>query len=599
MEEYHVQDLEPEAVNEGIISADSGVAGVSRTEMDELEMMEKPKVEKPEDKEIISVQEVDLDALFAETSSSLAKEAGEDAAEKAEEEPAVEEVTAEEIIGEPEEVVAEETVDTAGDVLEEKVEGAVETVTEEEPAETLTDAADEAMAAFEASLSGLSLDFAEETSSDAPETETSAESTEEQETEEDITGSEAAPVIEMEYPEETEETEPEIEDLDATRVIPDVTKQDAWHATPGDTQEFNLEEELKAALSGMDGLREQEEAERSASLDPEPETASEEEIAFEEKTEPMTEENTTEESVVEEGSETEAEEPEGDHIDKMLEEAEIQPDISEMTLERETPEEKRQRILNNTRPERLTAEQKQLFSYFAKVPGMDDQILDAIHGAYDHASEKTSHRGNIAIMGSHGTGKTRLSEGLVKAICKELGLKAVKYANLDASDINRKDPATIINKMAGGFLLIERASFMTPETIEKLSKAMDFRTDSMILLIEDDKANMRKMLADYPEFAEKFETVISIPVFTNDELVTFARTYARENGFRMDEMGVLALYTMIGDNQKEDEPITIGKVKEMVDGAIRKASGVKLGRKLSKRHTDADGRILLMKRICL
>lgn len=593
MEDYHVQDLEPEAVNEGIISADSGVAGVSRTEMDELEMMEKPKVEKPEDKEIISVQEVDLDALFAETSSSLAKEAGEDAAEKAEEEPAVEEVTAEEIIGEPEEVVAEETVDTAGDVLEERVEGAVETVTEEEPAETLTDAADEAMAAFEASLSGLSLDFAEETSSDAPETETSAESTEEQETEEDITGSEAAPMIEMEYPEETEETEPEIEDLDATRVIPDVTKQDAWHATPGDTQEFNLEEELKAALSGMDGLREQEEAERSASLDPEPETASEEEIAFEEKTEPMTEENTTEESVVEEGSETEAEEPEGDHIDKMLEEAEIQPDISEMTLERETPEEKRQRILNNTRPERLTAEQKQLFSYFAKVPGMDDQILDAIHGAYEYASEKTSHRGNIAIMGSHGTGKTRLSEGLVKAICKELGLKAVKYANLDASDINRKDPATIISKMAGGFLLIERASFMTPETIEKLSQAMDFRTDSMILLIEDDKANMRKMLADYPEFAEKFETVISIPVFTNDELVTFARTYARENGFRMDEMGVLALYTMIGDNQKEDEPITIGKVKEMVDGAIRKASGVKLGRKLSKRHTDADGRILL------
>ena len=594
MEDYHVQDLEPEAVNEGIISADSGVAGVSRTEMDELEMMEKPKVEKPEDKEIISVQEVDLDALFAETSSSLAKEAGEDAAEKAEEEPAVEEVTAEEIIGEPEEVVAEEKVDAAGDVLEERVEGAVETVPEEkEPAETLTDAADEAMAAFEASLSGLSLDFAEETSSDAPETETSAESTEEQETEEDITGSEAAPVIEMEYPEETEETEPEIEDLDATRVIPDVTKQDAWHVTPGDTQEFNLEEELKAALSGMDELREQEEAEQSASLDPEPETASEEEIAFEEKTEPITEENTTEESVVEEGSETEAEEPEGDHIDKMLEEAEIQPDISEMTLERETPEEKRQRILNNTRPERLTAEQKQLFSYFAKVPGMDDQILDAIHGAYEYASEKTSHRGNIAIMGSHGTGKTRLSEGLVKAICKELGLKAVKYANLDASDINRKDPATIISKMAGGFLLIERASFMTPETIEKLSQAMDFRTDSMILLIEDDKANMRKMLADYPEFAEKFETVISIPVFTNDELVTFARTYARENGFRMDEMGVLALYTMIGDNQKEDEPITIGKVKEMVDGAIRKASGVKLGRKLSKRHTDADGRILL------
>ena len=623
MEDYHVQDLEPEAVNEGIISADSGVAGVSRTEMDELEMMEKPKVEKPEDKEIISVQEVDLDALFAETSSSLAKEAGGDVTEKSEDEPAVEEVTAEEIVGEPEEVVAEETVDAAGDVLEETVEGTAEMVTEEkepelsevveetveepiaeekieEPTESLTDAADqeektaedvaadEAMAAFEASLSGLSLDFGEETSSDAPETETSIEPTEEH-----ITESEEEPVIEMEYPEESEATESETEDLDATRVIPDVTEQDTWHATPGDTQEFNLEEELKAALGGMDEFREQEEAEQSASLDLEPETASEEEITFEENTEPVTEENTTEESVVTEVPEEDTEEPEGDHIEKMLAEAEIQPDISEMTVERETPEEKRQRILNNTRPERLTAEQKQLFSYFAKVPGMDDQILDAIHGAYEHASEKTSHRGNIAIMGSHGTGKTRLSEGLVKAICKELGLKAAKYANLDASDVNRKDPATIISKMAGGFLLIERASFMTPETIEKLSQAMDFRTDSMILLIEDDKANMRKMLADYPEFAEKFETVISIPVFTNDELVTFARTYARENGFRMDEMGVLALYTMIGDNQKEDEPITIGKVKEMVDGAIRKASGVKLGRKLSKRHTDAEGRILL------
>lgn len=620
IEEYHVQDLEPEAVNEGIISADSGVAGVSRTEMGELEMMEKPKVEKPEDKEIVSVQEVDLDALFAETSSSLAKEAG---GEVPADEPTVEEVTTEEIIGEPEEVVAEETVDASGAVLEEEtVEEPADVVTEEnEPADVTEEpvteemstepeektaedlAADEAMAAFEASLSDFSLDFeepeenaAEPTQEEAVEAEDVTETAEEPIAEEETTEpEEAEPVIEMEYPEET--VEPEVEDLDATRVIPDVTEQDAWHATPGDTQEFNLEEELKAALGGMDEFQEQEEAEQSASLDLEPETEAAE-ITFEEEeeeeTEPTAEEEPViEETVTEETSDDETDEPEEDHIEKMLAEAEMQPDISDMTVERETPEEKRQRILNNTRPERLTPEQKQLFSYFAKVPGMDEQILDAIHGAYEHASEKTSHRGNIAIMGSHGTGKTRLSEGLVKAICKELGLEAAKYANLDASDVNRKDPATIISKMAGGFLLIERASFMTPETIEKLSQAMDFRTDSLILLIEDDKANMRKMLADYPEFAEKFETVISIPVFTNDELVTFARTYARENGFRMDEMGVLALYTMIGDNQKEDEPITIGKVKEMVDGAIRKASGVKLGRKLSKRHTDAEGRILL------
>ncbi len=282
------------------------------------------------------------------------------------------------------------------------------------------------------------------------------------------------------------------------------------------------------------------------------------------------------------------------NIDQMLEEAEAEPEIPQTVPENETPEEKRIRIMNATRPDRLTDQQKKLFSYFAKVPGMDQQILDAINGAHSHAGEKTSHRGNIAIMGSHGTGKTRLSDGLVKALCKDLGLPAAKYARLDASDMNSKDPVRVIGKMAGGFLLIERAGHMSAETIAKLSKAMDFRTDSLILIIEDDKTSMRKLLADYPEFAEKFTTVISIPVFTNDELVTFARTYARENGYRMDEMGVLALYTLIGDNQREDEPITIGKVKEMVDGAIRKAGGgLKLGRKISKRHTDAEGRIYL------
>ena len=241
----------------------------------------------------------------------------------------------------------------------------------------------------------------------------------------------------------------------------------------------------------------------------------------------------------------------------------------------------------------LTEDEEKLFTYFAKVPGLKEQILDTLYDVLMGAADITSRTGNVIVMGGRETGKTRLISCLIPAICKELNLDASKVAYVFADQINGKNIAEIVSKMAGGFLLIERASFMPPETIEHLSQTMDFRTDSLILLIEDDKANMRKMLAAYPEFAEKFETVISIPVFTNDELVTFARTYARENGFRMDEMGVLALYTMIGDNQKEDEPITVGKVKEMVDGAIRKASGVKLGRKLSKRHTDAEGRILL------
>ncbi|MBS6735981.1 MAG: hypothetical protein KH275_12470 [Clostridiales bacterium] len=298
--------------------------------------------------------------------------------------------------------------------------------------------------------------------------------------------------------------------------------------------------------------------------------------------------------IVLEANKEKEEEQEQLNIDMLLEEAEVDPEMPATIPEGETPEEKRIRIMNATRPDRLTDQQKKLFSYFAKIPGMDQQILDALNGAYSHSGERTSHRGNIAIMGSHGTGKSRLGDGLVKALCKELGLPAAKYARLDASDMNSKDPARVVAKLSGGFLLIERAGHMSADTISKLSKAMDFRTDSLIVIIEDDKTSMRRMLAEYPEFAEKFATVISIPVFTNDELVSFARTYARENGYRMDEMGVLALYTLIGNNQREDEPITVGKVKEMVDGAIRRAGGgLKLGRKISKRHTDEEGRIYL------
>ena len=267
----------------------------------------------------------------------------------------------------------------------------------------------------------------------------------------------------------------------------------------------------------------------------------------------------------------------------------------EEVLREETPEEARLRILNDTQPDKLSDEQKALFTYFAKVPGMDIQILDAMHGVYHYAGDRTSRHGNIAIMGGYGTGKTKLSEDLVRAICADLKLPATKMARLDASVLNKKDCAQIVAKLAGGFLLIERAGLMYPETIEKLSQAMDFRTDSLVLIIEDEKVSMRGLLRNYPDFAKKFETVISIPVFTNDELVTFARTYARENGYKMDEMGVLALYTQIGNNQKEGEPMTISQVKDMVDRAIAHAEkGTrKFGRRMSRKHTDADDRVIL------
>lgn len=535
IEEYHVTELEPEAVNETVISADQGVSGAHTTVEPDVIERKPEKSEKTEDKEVTSIQEMNLEELFAETSGALAEAAGGKAEEIREKEP-------EEELKIPEVAVAPEE--------ELEIPKIAEVPEVSEPTEPEDETAEAAMAAFEASL-----------------------------------GEEP----EISFEEEQEEQD-EVEELKASLSV-------------GDTQELDLEAQLRAVMGDQEPIEEEakeepkEEQESSLAetlipdldLDLVLEVQKEKEDGIEEKVSEleMTEsiEDIPEIQKVEEEAETSEQ--------MILEEPEKSVEATVKLPQVETPEEKRMRILNDTRPEKLTEHQKNLFSYFAKVPGMDEQILDAIHGAFEYAGEKTSHRGNIAIMGSHGTGKTRLSEGLVKALCKEMGLEAAKYANLDASDMNRKDPAAIIGKMAGGFLLIERASFMTEETIQKLSQAMDFRTDSMILIIEDDKANMRKLLADYPEFAKKFATVISIPVFTNDELVTFARTYAKENGYRMDEMGVLALYTLIGDNQREDEPITIGKVKEMVDGAIRKASGIRLGRKISKRHTDEDGRIFL------
>lgn len=561
IEEYHVTELEPEAVNETVISADQGVSGAHTTVEPDVIERKPEKSEKTEDKEVTSIQEMNLEELFAETSGALAEAAGGKAEEIREKEPE-DLLEAQETIEELEEV--SETPEVAAEPEEELKIPEVAVAPEEEleipeiaevpevsePTEPEDETAEAAMAAFEASL-----------------------------------GEE----LEISFEEEQEEQD-EVEELKAS-------------LSAGDTQELDLEAQLRAVMGDQEPIEEEakeepkEEQESSLAetlipdldLDLVLEVQKEKEDGIEEKVSEleMTEsiEDIPEIQEVEEEAETSEQ--------MILEEPEKSVEATVKLPQVETPEEKRMRILNDTRPEKLTEHQKNLFSYFAKVPGMDEQILDAIHGAFEYAGEKTSHRGNIAIMGSHGTGKTRLSEGLVKALCKEMGLEAAKYANLDASDMNRKDPAAIIGKMAGGFLLIERASFMTEETIQKLSQAMDFRTDSMILIIEDDKANMRKLLADYPEFAKKFATVISIPVFTNDELVTFARTYAKENGYRMDEMGVLALYTLIGDNQREDEPITIGKVKEMVDGAIRKASGIRLGRKISKRHTDEDGRIFL------
>ncbi|MDO4622320.1 MAG: hypothetical protein Q4B22_05135 [Eubacteriales bacterium] len=256
-------------------------------------------------------------------------------------------------------------------------------------------------------------------------------------------------------------------------------------------------------------------------------------------------------------------------------------------LSQETPEERRIRILNKAKPSMMSEEQREIFTYFARIPGMDMQILDAMNSVYQHAGEKTSLHGNIAVMGAAGTGKSRLCHGLVVAMCRDLGIEAAKIAKVTGSELNKKDVVRSVARMSGGFLLIEEASKMTSETVDLLNQAMEYRTDCMIVIIEDEKSEMRAFLKGYPQFAGKFDKVISIPVFTNDELVTFARIYATENGCKIDDMAILALYTMIGNIQTEDVPVTISSVKEMIDNAIAHATK-------GRRRKRADAKTIVL-----
>lgn len=247
------------------------------------------------------------------------------------------------------------------------------------------------------------------------------------------------------------------------------------------------------------------------------------------------------------------------------------------------------------RERKMTESETKMFTYLAKVPGLKEQIVDALCDAQMAASDKTSRTGNIIVMGGRETGKTRLISSLIPAICKELKLEASKVAYVFAEQINGKDITAIVSKLAGGFLVIENANQMTSETVEMLNKAMEFRTDGLTVIIEDEKIGMRKLIAKYPKFANKFTSMINIPVFTNDELVNFAKVYTKENGYTIDQMGMLALYNLIGVNQKEDEPMNVGAVKELIDSAIARSKGGirKLKRNISKKRTDHDGFIVL------
>lgn len=287
--------------------------------------------------------------------------------------------------------------------------------------------------------------------------------------------------------------------------------------------------------------------------------------------------------VVEETVESEEENAESEVVQEIEAVTEVEP---------ESVEPEPEKVLRH----HLTDEEhRRLFTYFAPIPGMKEQVKEALDIAQKSACEKTSKAGNMIVTGRSGSGKTRFSESLIKALCKERQMEGAKVAYLTAEVLNKKDPAFIVDKLSGGFLAIGRASAMTAQTVENLSKAMEFKTNRLTVILEDSKAGIYTLKQDYPEFMEKFDSRIVIPVFTNDELVSFAKTYAKEKGYKVDDIAVLAVYSLIGDNQYEDDPVCVGQVREMMDSAIAKASrlGRRPGKKVAKRHLDVTGRIML------
>lgn len=297
----------------------------------------------------------------------------------------------------------------------------------------------------------------------------------------------------------------------------------------------------------------------------------------------------------------EAEDDEEDDFISSLTE-DMEEDDSEEEL---TEEEQLERFIEDIQPEidpntiisrkrQLTDEEKQLFTYFVAVPGMKEQLLDVLCDVQTGAADHTSQTGNVIVMGGRETGKTRLISSLIPAICKELNIEASKVAYIFAEDLNGKNIAEIASKLAGGFLVIENANQLSQETADELDEVMNGNTKGMIVILEDEKIGMRKLIARYPKLAKKFTSMINIPVFTNDELVNFAKVYTMENGFRIDQMGMLALYNLIGINQKEDQPMCIGTVKTMLDNAMAKAQGGLFKR--SKKRVDRDGFTVLLEK---
>lgn len=486
--------------------------------------------------------ELDLEALLAETANELAQAVAEETGNQEE----ITEESAEEVVEESVEEVIEEAV-------EEPVEEIIEEAVEEEPVEEIIEEAKEEPEESRApEIAAAAVSLSEALAAKADEFDAlAAGMTQEVVIKKDLEEPEAPETMEAlsdagESPAEiVEELAEELEteaDLEETEIIETVEAEEE----EGATKEFPVEK-VKEALGEIDLSK-----------------ALEEEL-----------------------EDTVAPKQDDSHIKRVT--ASVAAEQGRKSAAFGTAVEGLMR-------HHLTEEEhRRLFTYFFPIPGMSQQINEALDTAQESACSKTSQEGNIIVTGREGSGKTRLSEGLIKALCKERQMEGAKVAYITAEKLNKKDPVAVVGKLAGGFLVVENAGNLKADVVENMSKAMEFKTNRLTVILEDLKPGIRSLQEKYPDFMKKFDSTIMIPVFTNDELVSFAKTYAKELGYKIDNMAVLALYTLIGENQNEENPVAVGAVREMMDNAIARASkkGRRAGKKVSKRHLDETGRIML------
>lgn len=501
--------------------------------------------------------ELDLEALLAETANELAQAVAEETGNQ------------EETTEESAEEVAEESVE---EVIEEAVEEPVEEVIEEAVEESRAPEIAAAAVSLSAALAAKADEF------DA----LAAGMTQEVVIKRDL-----------EEPEVAEVQEEPVE------VIPESEEEIL-------EQEETPEESIEEAIETMEALSDAGEspAEIVEELAEELETTGLEEPETIEAVETEVEEGATKEFPVEKVKEALGEIDLSKALEEELEDT-ISPKQDDSHIKRVTgsvaANQERKSAAFGTAVEGLMRhhlteeEHRRLFTYFFPIPGMSQQINEVLDTAQESACSKTSQEGNIIVTGREGSGKTRLSEGLIKALCKERQMEGAKVAYITAEKLNKKDPVAVVGKLAGGFLVVENAGALKADVVENMSKAMEFKTNRLTVILEDLKPGIRSLQEKYPDFMKKFDSTIMIPVFTNDELVSFAKTYAKELGYKIDNMAVLALYTLIGENQNEENPVAVGTVREMMDNAIARASkkGRRAGKKVSKRHLDETGRIML------